>query len=157
MERPHSTFFLILPSQGAPTGSMVRKYTDKSFSPSLTLMGYCKASYELTLDVSFSGIMYEALPGLQGWGILTEKSSVDFLPISLGKCPGPPCHYMLGAAWGYFQLCSQSTPLPGVRQALTCDYGIVLGIQSPPGLAATLFYKLLCFCVPSLHSVLQAR
>lgn len=82
------------------------------------------------------------LAELQGWGILAEKSLVDFLPTSLGKCPGPPCYYMLGAAWDYLQICSQFTPLPGIPQDLTCNQVIVLGIQSPSGLATTLFYKL---------------
>lgn len=53
MEHSNSTFFLILPTQGEFLGSMVVKSMAESSSPFLTLVGCCKARYELTLDVVF--------------------------------------------------------------------------------------------------------
>lgn len=64
---------------------------------------------------------------------------------------------MLVHAWGSLGLLAFLVTfhsLPGISPALTCDHSIMLGIQSPLGVAATLFYKFLLR--PFLGPVLQA-
>lgn len=107
-------------------------------------MGCWEARCELTMDILVRGIRSKALDWMQGWGILTEKSSVDFLPTSQAHRDAT-CLGQLGVIETLLIVHSFARCTPThFWGPWHCAWH-----SNPPGLAASLCYKLICFYAPS--------
>lgn len=107
-------------------------------------MGGWEARCELTMDILVWGIRSEDLGWMRGWGILTEKSSVDFLPTSQAHHDAT-----------YLEQLGAIATLLTVHPFASCTPSSFWGPwlcawhSNPPVLAASLFYKFICFYAPS--------
>lgn len=84
------------------------------------------------------------------------RGSINFLPTSLGRSPGPPCCLMLGVAWGYLQLCSQSIPWPGVPPHSYLGPWHCAWHSKPSRIGCKSLLEAHLLLCPFLHPVLQA-